>query len=220
MSRVLITGGNGFIGREIGRLAVAGGHDVRSLSRSGRPVVTESWVDEIDWIAADLFEPDRWRHHLDGCDAVIHTVGIIREPSTQGVTFERLNGDSAILAAREAERADIPAFVFLSVAGTPPFVSDRSTIAKRRAERALSDLDVRTTVLRPGLVYGRKANQGHFPHMVNTVFQALDKRPWLARWVPGPPSLSVALVARVALHAALSSDTPTLLEVEEISAYA
>lgn len=219
MSRVLVTGGNGFIGREIGQFTVADGHDVKSLSRSGRPAVTESWVDEIDWIADDLFEPSRWRHHLDGCDAVIHTVGIIRERPTQDATFERLNGDSAILAAREAEQADVPVFVFLSVAGTPPLVSDRSRIAKRRAERAIADLDIRTTVLRPALVYGEGTNQGHFPPVVNTVFRAIDKRPWLGRRVPGPPSLSVTSVAQTALHAALTSDAPELLSVEEIRAY-
>jgi uncharacterized protein YbjT (DUF2867 family) len=218
-SRILITGGSGFIGREIGRLGVADGVEIRSLSRSGRPAVTEPWVDEIEWHAVDLFEPDRWRDQLDGCDAVIHTVGILRESLSEDVTFERLNGDSAILAAREAERADVPAFVLLSVAGTPPFVSDRSRTAKRRAENVIADLDVQTTVLRPGLVYGEGTNQGHFPQVVNTFFQAIDNRPWLAQRVPGPPSLGVRTVARVALHAALVPDTPELLEVDEISTH-
>jgi uncharacterized protein YbjT (DUF2867 family) len=219
MSRILITGGSGFIGREIGRFAVADGHEVRSLSRSGRPTITESWVDEIDWIAADLFEPDRWRQHLTGCDAVIHTVGIISESSQQDVTFERMNGDSAILAAREAEQANVPALVFLSVAGTPPFVSDRSRTAKRRAERVIAERDVRTTVLRPGLVYGEGENQGHFPPVVNTVFQTIDKRPWLASHIPGPPSLGVTTVAQAALHAALTPTTPSLLEVDAIETH-
>lgn len=219
MSRIMITGGSGFIGREIGRQGVTAGHEIRSLSRSGRPAVTDPWVDEIDWHAADLFDPDKWRDQLESCDAVVHTVGIIREPPQDDVTFERLNGESAILAARETERADVPAFVFLSVAGTPPLVSDRSTTAKRRAERAIADLDIRNTVLRPGLVYGEGANHGHLPPVVNTVFKAIDKRPWLAHRMPGPRSLGVTTVARAALHAAITPDAPELLEVDMIEAY-
>lgn len=218
MSRILITGGSGFIGREIGRLGVAAGHEIRSLSRSGRPAVDEPWVDEIEWHAADLFDPDGWRDLLEGCDAVIHTVGIIREQ--EDVTFERFNGESAILAARETDRADVPTFVFLSVAGTPPFVSDRSTTAKRRAEQAIADRDLRTTVLRPGLVYGEGTNQGHFPSVVNTVFQAIGKRPWLAHRMPGPRSLGVTTVARASLHAAVAPDTQELLEIDAIETYA
>lgn len=216
MSRIFITGGSGFIGREIGRLGVTGGHEIRSLSRSGKPAITEPWVDEIEWHAVDLFDSDRWRDQLDGCDAVIHTVGIIREQPQEDVTFERFNGESAILAARETNRMGVPAFVFLSVAGTPPFVSDRSTTAKRRAEQAIADLDLRTTVLRPGLVYGEGTNQGHFPPVVNTIFQAIGKRPWLARRLPGPQSLGVSTVARASLHAAVTPDTPELLEVDAI----
>lgn len=219
MSRIFITGGSGFIGREIGRLGVTDGHEIRSLSRSGRPAVSEPWVDEIEWHAADLFDPDRWRDQLEDCDAVIHTVGIIRERPQEDVTFERFNGESAILAARETDRADVPAFVFLSVAGTPPFVSERSTTAKRRAEQVISDCDLRTTVLRPGLVYGEGANQGHFPSVVNTVFQAIGKRPWLAHRMPGPRSLGVTTVARASLHAAVTPDTPELLEVDAIETY-
>jgi uncharacterized protein YbjT (DUF2867 family) len=97
MSCILITGGSGFIGR----FAVADGHEVRSLSRSGRPAISEPWTDEIDWHTADLFDPDTWRDQLDGCDAVIHTVGILRESPQEDVTCERFNRESAILAARE-----------------------------------------------------------------------------------------------------------------------
>lgn len=219
MSSILITGGSGFIGREIGRFAVADGHEVRSLSRSGRPTVSQPWMDEIEWHTADLFDLNTWRDRLDGCDAVIHTVGILRESPQEDVTFERFNRESAILAARETERADVQAFVFLSVAGTPPFVSERFTTAKRSAEREIADLDVRTTVLRPGLVYGEGTNQGHFPPVVNSVFQAIDARPWLARRMPGPRSLGVTTVARAALQAAVTPDTPEILEIDAIGTY-
>lgn len=218
MSRILITGGSGFIGREIGRLAIIEGHDVRSLSRSGRPAVAEPWVDEIEWIAADLFEPDRWRDHLNGCDAVIHTISITHESPTQGVTFERMIGDSTILAGLEAERATVSAFVFLSISSPVPFISDRYLTAKRRAERTIADLDVRTSVLRPGPVYAEEPKHGHLPRPVYRLFQVIDNHEWLACRFGYLRPLGVTAVASVTLQAAVTSDAPTLLEIDDIRA--
>lgn len=217
MSSILITGGNGFIGREIGRRAIEGGHTVRSIARSGRPALDEPWVEEVHWHAVDVLEPHRWREQLGDCDAVIHTIAAIRESPAQGVTFERINGDAAIIAGLEAERANASAFVFLSASGTPPFVSERYTNAKRRAERAIADLDIRTSVLRPGPIYGEGTNQGHFPRSINRLLQAVDGQEWLARRFGDGRPISVARVARVALRAALTPDTPELLEIQEIS---
>jgi len=42
------------------------------------------------------------------------------ETPASGVTFERLNGDSAIITALEAERAGVETYVFLSAAVAPP----------------------------------------------------------------------------------------------------
>lgn len=219
MSYILITGGNGFVGREIGRRAVADGHVVRSVSRSGRPALDKPWVEEIDWHAADVFAPHRWRDQLDGCDAVIHTIADIRESPTQGVTLERINGDAAIVAGLESERSNTEAFVFLSASGTPPFVDERYQTAKRRAERAIADLNIRTSVLRPGPIYGEGTNQGHFPRPVNRLLQTVDDQEWLARRFGDVRPLSVVQVARAALRAALNSDTPDLLTVREISSH-
>ncbi|MFH5801139.1 NAD-dependent epimerase/dehydratase family protein [Haladaptatus sp. CMAA 1911] len=217
MSCILITGGNGFVGREIARLAVDDGHRVRSIARSGRPEIADPWVDAGDWYAADVFEPQRWRDRIDGCDAVIHTIAAIRDSPKQGVTLERLNGDAAIIAGLEAERANVNAFVFLSAIGTPPFVSERYEAAKRRAERALNDLDLRTSVLRPGAIYGKGTNQGHFPRPVNRFLETVDDHEWLARRFGDGRPLGVEQVARSALHVALNSETPNLLETQEIS---
>lgn len=84
VSRLFITGGSGFIGQEIARRAVADDHEVCSLSRSGRPAVAESWADEVEWIAADIFEPHEWRGSLEGCDAVVHTIGIVSAAPKKG----------------------------------------------------------------------------------------------------------------------------------------
>ena len=170
---LVVFGGNGFIGRRACRQAVEAGHEVRSIARSGPPTPDRRgpWAERVTWHAADVFAPQEYRHVLDGADAVVHSIGIIEEAPSEGVTFERVNGDSVILTALESERAGVDRFVFVSSATTPPTVRDAYLTAKRRAEAAIDDLDMSTAVLRPGAVYG--PDQPHFPSVLNRLLTAL-----------------------------------------------
>ena len=219
MSRLFITGGSGFIGRELVRRAVTGGHEVHSLSRSGRPAVAESWTTEAEWITADVFEPHEWRASLEGCDAVVHTIGIVSTTPKEGPITERMDGDSAIITALEAERANVPVFVFLSAVDTPSFVSNEYVAAKRRAEQAIADLDIRTVVLRPGLIYTDNNDNPHFPDIVNKAMKAIDEREWLARRLGRNRPLAVGTVAQTILDTVLDIDTQRVLEVGDISSH-
>jgi NADH dehydrogenase len=108
----------------------------------------------MEWITGDVLEPAGWRAHLRGCGAVIHCVGIIREDARRGATFERINGDSAITAAEEADGAGVGTFVFVSASAKPPLVGEGYIRGKRRAEARIQALRPRPVILRPGFVYG------------------------------------------------------------------
>ena len=216
MARLLVVGGSGFIGRAICRQAVAEGHDVRSVSRGGRPDglgVTDRWADSVEWTSADLFAPHAWRDRLRGVDAVVHSVGIAHENPQEGVIFERLNGDSTILTALEAERAGVDSFVFLSSAANYPTARRAYLRSKRRAERAIEDLNVETVVLRPGPVYG--PDQPHFPRPLNWLCSVVDEIDPVADRLGESRPLSVERVARAALDSALDP-SDRLLTVEAI----
>ena len=213
MSTLLVVGGSGFIGRGVCRFAVRNGHEVRSVSRSGRPDVDEAWMNAVSWTSADLFSPNAWRDRLDGVDAVVHSVGTLTEAPTEGVSFERVNGDAAVLAALEAERAGVDAFVFLSAAAKPPGVRNAYVTAKRRAEASIADLDLDTVTLRPGPVYGE--GQPHLPGVADRVLRFVaSARPLASRLGESRP-LSVDTVARATYRAALDPDE-RLLDVGDI----
>jgi nucleoside-diphosphate-sugar epimerase len=153
-----------------------------------------------------VFEPDTWRDLLEGADAVVHSIATLREAPAQGVTFDRVNAESAVLVADEAVDAGVEGFVFLSVRDKPPVVPAAFLTAKRRAEREITDRHpgLRTVTLRPNLVFGPRRRGSasiagvleHLPAGVAGGYAERDGRP-----------LPVELVAAAAVHAAL---TPTL----------
>ena len=201
-----VFGGNGFIGRRVCRRAVEAGHEVTSIARSGPPAPDRrgEWAEAVRWRAADVFAPQEWRHALNGVDTVVHSVGIVSESPGDGVTFERVNGDSAILTALESERAGVSRFVFVSSATTPPMVRDAYLTAKRRAEAAIADLDMATTVFRPGAVYG--PDQPHFPSVLNRLLTLLGSvEPVAERLGAGRP-LDVETVGEAVYEAAVGGE--------------
>ncbi|ELZ29129.1 NAD-dependent epimerase/dehydratase [Halosimplex carlsbadense 2-9-1] len=178
---LLVTGGNGFIGRRVCERAVADGHDVTSVARSGPPAPEhrESWTGAVEWVAADVFAPHEWRDRLATADRLVHSVGTIDEAPTAGVTFERINGDSALVAALEAERAGVDRVVYVSSSTKPPLVREAYLTARRRAEAAIADLDPTVVVPRFGPVYG--PDQPHFPAVANRLFAAVGRFEPVAR---------------------------------------
>lgn len=212
---LLVTGGSGFIGREVCRLARKNGHAVASVSRGGAPDRYEPWHDDVEWVAADVLDPGAWRSRLKRVDAVVHSIGIVEESPPES-TFERLNGDAGVIAGLEAERAGVERFVHLSAGVRPPLTRGAYLDAKRRAERALSGLDFGLTVLRPGPVYG--AGQPHFPAPVDRLFALLDSLGPLATPLGSSRPLPVGAVARAALAAA-EGELSGIVEVPQLADY-
>ncbi|PLN86327.1 putative NAD dependent epimerase/dehydratase [Aspergillus taichungensis] len=95
--RVVVAGGNGFLGSRICKSAVARGWSVTSLSRSGEPrwdTVTESpvrpsWAESVEWAKADMLRPETYKSFLSGATAVVHSMGILLEADYKGVVQGR-----------------------------------------------------------------------------------------------------------------------------------
>ncbi|KAF9890878.1 hypothetical protein FE257_005454 [Aspergillus nanangensis] len=95
--RVVVAGGNGFLGSRICKSAVARGWSVTSLSRSGEPrwdAVTDSpqkpgWASSVDWAKADMLNPESYKSFLNGATAVVHSMGILLEADYKGVVQGR-----------------------------------------------------------------------------------------------------------------------------------
>ncbi|KAI0481507.1 NAD(P)-binding protein [Xylaria cf. heliscus] len=91
--RLVVCGGNGFLGSRICKNAARRGWDVTSISRSGAPkwdAVTSSatppsWSHKVSWERGDILRPATYAPLLKGADFVVHSMGILLEADYKGV---------------------------------------------------------------------------------------------------------------------------------------
>ncbi|OIW33603.1 NAD(P)-binding protein [Coniochaeta ligniaria NRRL 30616] len=105
--KIVVCGGNGFLGSRICKFAVARGWDVTSISRSGEPhwstatssPTAPSWSQKVSWQRADILKPATYSPLLKDADYVIHSMGILLEADYKGVVSGRQNPISALQKA-------------------------------------------------------------------------------------------------------------------------
>jgi NADH dehydrogenase len=149
--RILVTGGTGVVGEAAVEALVKRGHDVRLFSRNAEKDV-EQWPDSVEALPGDVGDAAQVKGAADGCDVVVHVVGIVAE-TPPAMTFERINVQGTAHVVREAERAKAKRFVYISSLGAERGESDYHR-SKKRAEDVVRTFDGNWTILRPGNVYG------------------------------------------------------------------
>ncbi|WMT72533.1 NAD-dependent epimerase/dehydratase family protein [Bradyrhizobium sp. Ash2021] len=179
---VLITGANGFVGRNLAPVLTANGMIVRRAVRKPSPhpntVIVDAIGPQTDWDEA-LFE----------VDAVVHLAARVHHPHEEAATeiYRTLNTDGTVHLARCAAKAGVRQFIYLSTVlvngsstdGRPPFREDDRPMprgiygmSKAAAEAGLEAIakhtDMSITVIRPPLIYGVGA-LGNFRLLVTAI---------------------------------------------------
>ncbi len=157
--RVFLTGGTGFVGRKVAQHLIAAGHQVRCLVRAGsdlralQPLPVEIW-------RGDITEPSTLVGALEGTDALIHLVGIIKEQGA--VTFRQIHAEGTrnlLAAASTADVAQAPSpakhIMFMSAVGTRPDPSYPYFQSKWEAEELVRTSGMPWTILRSSTVFGQ-----------------------------------------------------------------
>jgi uncharacterized protein YbjT (DUF2867 family) len=149
--RVLLTGGTGVIGRETVDALLRHGHEVRILSRGAERDVAR-WESGVEPWPASMADPEAIRGSADGCEAVLHVAGILRENPPE-VTFESINVEGTRRLVAEAECAGVRRFVYVSSLGANRGSSDYHR-SKRAGEAIAREFSREWVIVRPGNVYG------------------------------------------------------------------
>lgn len=145
---ILLTGASGFIGRQLSNALQQAGHAVRPVSRT-------SGIDFTHMLA----ETD-WLPHLQGVDAVINCVGIIRETRQQ--TFAVLHTQAPVALFRACVVAGVKRVIQISALGADAHAMTPYQRSKKFADDVLRSLPLAWFILRPSLVYGEGGQSSRF----------------------------------------------------------
>ena len=148
--KIFIAGGTGFVGGHLKRELLKRGHELRLLVHKRGPD-GENGVEQTE---GDVTVPESFAQALDGCDAAINLVGIIREFPSRGVTFERLHVQATANMLAAARMAGITRYLHMSALGTRPDAVSGYHRTKFRAEELVRASNLSWTILRPSLIYG------------------------------------------------------------------
>lgn len=151
--RVFLTGATGFIGDHLLEALVAREHEVTCLARGGGAARLEAMaLPGVRVVRGEFTRPEEWLGEIAGHDAVVNTVGIIRE--TGRSKFKVLHADAPVALFEAAARGGIRKIVQLSALGAAPEADTAFLRSKGAADRRLAELGVPYVVVRPSLVYG------------------------------------------------------------------
>jgi len=154
-TKVVVLGGNGFVGSRVVEALVARGAEVVSVSKSGKPAAIAG-ADKVTWTKADVLTAD-FSETFSGADAVISCVGVIGGSDEYMQTG---NGATNVAAAKAAAAAKVPKFVYVSVASIVPAAVDGIALkgyfaGKREAEAAIAaEFPGTSVVVGPSFIYG------------------------------------------------------------------
>ena len=152
--RVFVTGGTGFVGKRVVRALLAQGFLVRCLVRPGSEHDLKGF-ESIDRVPGDVLAPDGLVPSVEGCSAIVHLVGIIRERRSRGVTFERLHVDATRNVIGLARAAGAKRYLQMSALGTRANARARYHQTKWEAEDAVRASGLDWTIFRPSIIFGR-----------------------------------------------------------------
>ena len=143
---IAVTGGTGFVGAHLLRMASEQGYGLRALTR--RPVAS---ADGITWIEGALDRPESLRSLAEGADAVVHIAGLI---SGSRAEFEAVNAGGTANMIEAARSAGVQRFIHIStLAAREPELSNYGW-SKCEAERIVKASGLDWTIVRPPAVFG------------------------------------------------------------------
>lgn len=194
MTRVLVTGGNGFLGRFVCRALVEAGHEVRATVRDpatldrSRPELKSgcSWI-----VTRDLAGDFDAQEALAGIQVVVHLAArahVLHETAPDPLAeFQRVNTTATRNLADLAARARVQRFIFISTVGVNgnqtrkqhpftetdvPMPHSPYAVSKLLAEEALREkaraAGMEFVILRPPLAYGPGV-KGNFLNLIRLI---------------------------------------------------
>lgn len=173
--KIFLTGATGFVGQRMLRRLLDEGHTVRALVRDPAKAAAPA-PNAAQPVSGDVVTGVGLDQGMQGCDAVIHLVGIILEKGSN--TFERVHHLGTRNVVEAAKRAGIRHFIHMSALGVRADGVAAYQTTKWRGEEEVRRSGIPYCILRPSLIFG--PGDGFVTQMIATMRSAPVFRP-----VPG-----------------------------------
>src|SRR5262249_34542078 len=127
--RVLVTGGTGFLGRNVARRLAAAGHELRVLVREGSEL--RGLPEGAMTARGDVTDLPSLQRAAEGCGAIVHLAARVRVWVPDPSRFEAVNVgglENALAAARGAGARLVYTSSFMAVGPAGPTPADEAQV--------------------------------------------------------------------------------------------
>lgn len=168
MTRILLVGGTGFIGRRVQRMLTQQGIDSRVFDL---PQASKNALDGCEFVTGDVTDPEGVARAADGCDGIVHLAGIMTvDCAADPSRALRINVAGSLNVFQAAAARQVPV-AYLSTAGVfgpddathpkPMTIYGVTKLAVEGMARVFAaDHGVPSLGLRPYIVYGAGISSG------------------------------------------------------------
>ena len=182
MSKILISGASGFVGRASVVKLLEQGCELIAVSTQA-PLLSHP---KLEWVQIEDITQVDWQALLSGVSKIFHLAGVAHKAQMTMADYERVNVAVSMSLARAAVAQNVHTFIYLSsvsvygrkqgpealTSGVKPRPDDANGHTKYQAEQALQELASGTTmamvILRVPLIYGPGA-PGNFGRLIKLV---------------------------------------------------
>ncbi|MCU4717780.1 complex I NDUFA9 subunit family protein [Halapricum hydrolyticum] len=167
--RVLVTGGDGFVGRHLCAELTDRNHDVVSLSRDPDPSVLP---DDVETVRGDVTDPDSLDGAFEDVNGVVNLVALspLFTPSGGDRMHERIHLGGTENVVTAAEEAGVDRILQMSALGADPNGPTHYIRAKGRAEEVVRESDLEWTIVRPSVIFGEGGEFVSFTKRLKKLF--------------------------------------------------
>ncbi|MDX1983950.1 MAG: NAD(P)H-binding protein [Bryobacteraceae bacterium] len=147
---IFLTGGTGFLGRQLIRTLVARGHAVKALVRPGSEHKTPQGA---ECVVGNPLDAGSFRSRIDSGTTFVHMVGVNKPAPWKGRQFRSIDLASLCQSVDAAANQGVRHFVFISVAQPAPLMKSYIQV-RRECEQYIAQAGLAATILRPWYVLG------------------------------------------------------------------
>jgi len=154
---VTVFGGSGFVGAQVVRQLAKDGRRIRVAVRQPNLAYAmrlHGDVGQIDIVQANVRNEASLRRALDGADAAVNLVGVLRETGRQGFQAVQTMGARNVAAAAKAQ--GVARLVHMSAIGADAESPSKYARSKAEGESAVREIYPDAVIVRPSIVFGPK----------------------------------------------------------------